>query len=358
MSLKDSHQDLMKLFFTIILSFFFCSYSTPMVACSLGSISERLENYCLINKINSSTITLATAQQFDIRMRNEGYDSNLSLNAGSTKGFRKTAVSPILSWENDLNGGNPAKDLVLGEVNFSSDQDLYKKSGLVAGVRAGLQGRRIYGAGLYFDYSLNGSHSRSGVHDIAITQTGISLCSKNHITKWYFIDGCADISRTNKEITDQKTKNIRLTTSHIFSSQNSNYHKASFGLNRNFTSTYTQHQLTFGLDTIHSNFQTSSFYLTFGEAVQGELANRFSVAGNANLLHENKNILFNWRFSQADGGKLLGFDRSEKSLSLSITYPLSRFVTATVGYRKTDSTIDYFDTGYPTFSLQFQSFEF
>ena len=63
-------------------------------------------------------------------------------------------------------------------------------------------------------------------------------------------------------------------------------------------------------------------------------------------------------YNDSDGGKLLGFDRSDEAFNLSVSYPLTDYVSANLGYHKTNSSIDYYDTKYPTFGLQLKSLPF
>ena len=45
-------------------------------------------------------------------------------------------------------------------------------------------------------------------------------------------------------------------------------------------------------------------------------------------------------------------------LILAASYPVWKNLTASVGYRKTDSSIDYFDVSTPTFVIQFVAIQF
>ena len=72
----------------------------------------------------------------------------------------------------------------------------------------------------------------------------------------------------------------------------------------------------------------------------------------------NKPLTVFASYADADGGMLLGFERRDETYLISATYPLWRSLTASVGYRTTNSTIDYFDVSTPTFGVQFSSFNF
>jgi hypothetical protein len=63
-------------------------------------------------------------------------------------------------------------------------------------------------------------------------------------------------------------------------------------------------------------------------------------------------------YSQADGGMLLGVERGETTVAVSAPYPVWKNLTASMGYRRTDSSIDYFDVSTPTFGIQFAAIPF
>ena len=119
-----------------------------------------------------------------------------------------------------------------------------------------------------------------------------------------------------------------------------------------------QNQLVIGHDTIHSNGVYSAIDVTFGEAIENQLATKMSLRAKVITKLANKPLTLSASYADADGGMLLGVERSNETYSISASYPLWRSLTASVGYRTTDSTIDYYDVSTPTFGVQFSSFNF
>ena len=58
-------------------------------------------------------------------------------------------------------------------------------------------------------------------------------------------------------------------------------------------------------------------------------------------------------YSFSDGGRLLGFERNDTTRSFNISYRLTQNLSANLGYRDVDSTIDYFSEREPVVSVQF-----
>jgi hypothetical protein len=110
--------------------------------------------------------------------------------------------------------------------------------------------------------------------------------------------------------------------------------------------------------SIHSNSVYSAIDVTFGEAIENQLATKMSLRAKVITKLANKPLTLSASYADADGGMLLGFERSDKTYSISATYPLWRSLTSSVGYITTNSTIDYFDVSTPTFGVQFSSFNF
>jgi predicted porin len=84
------------------------------------------------------------------------------------------------------------------------------------------------------------------------------------------------------------------------------------------------------------------------------------MAMNAKIITQivKKPLIFSIGYASADGGVLLGYERSDQTYSISASYPVWNNLTVSIGYKETDSTIDYFDTRAPVIGLQFSSISF
>ena len=212
--------------------------------------------------------------------------------------------------------------------------------------------------GQYVNYGVTASYAHSPEFGLGITTTGVNVSSINHIQNWWYFDAHITTSRVRKDITDNTTSTISLVTSKVYSSGGDSYSEASFGISRYFADSYTQNQFTLGYDTIHSNGMFSSVDVMFGEALEGQLTTRFSSRARVSMQLVNKPLSLTARYSTADGGMMFGFERNENTYEISATYPIWGNLKATVGYRVTDSTIDYFDVDTPSFGVEFTSIQF
>lgn len=354
----------------LIQALLFCAFcaSTATEAhaiCLNASSNERLINYCLVQRTSNQLATLRTAQIIDYRLKHEGYTRGLGL-PGTVESFSfQPYITPILAYETDVNGGNPDKPLKLGDITFTGDPSLVRKDGVIVGAGAGAYGRYLMGDGRYIDYGAGISYAHSFEHNIGIERRFASVCSKNHIKNWWYIDGCASSSHVEKELTEDTRNALSLTASKLFTSSKNNHHQASFSVNRIYDDNYEGKQLsiTLGFNTIHRNGWQTSINATLGESidsesVDSEMAVREAVSASLALPVRNRRFTLSASYREADGVKLLGIERVEETWTISASYNIYRNIDLSVSYFDTNSTIDYFDESSPTFSLNFEPIRF
>ena len=322
-------------------------------SCINNSAEARLQTFCLVEESKGKLMLRETFEALDARIKREGYARGLGL-PGEVPAQQFTASAfPILDYSSNVNGGNPVKPLVLGEVTFDGDPALYRKEGALTGAGISTNGRVIYGPGRYADLSIGASYLVSPEHSSDITRIAVSACSKNQIVPLWFVDACLAASRTDREISDDQSRNLSLSAVHLIKSESGNYHQLGAGIRRVFDTSYDQNQLVFEIETIRPAGIYTALSASIGAAVENELATRQSISATIGTSLAKRPLRATVSMSHSDGGKLLGIDRADRSQSISLTYALSPRFSLSLGYQNTDSSIDYFDTSEPTLSLQF-----
>jgi hypothetical protein len=332
--------------------------ATASASCYIDGSSGRLSNYCALDKIQGARVNVRTAQLIDYKLKLEGSTRGLGFPARVKPNSTSKSLYPILSYSDNINGGNSPEPLVIGSLTFDGDEALYRKEGVVAGFGAGVSGRYIHAEGKYLTYGVNASYAHSPKYGLGIATTSANVSSINHIKNWWFLDAHINTSRVRKDITDETNSNISLVSSKVYASAENTYSEASFGVNRYFDESYNQNQLLLGYKTIHANGVYSALNFTFGESVENQLATKFALSGQLTTQFAKKPLKLSASYSQADGGMLLGIARDETTVAVSASYPVWKNLTASVGYRRTDSSIDYFDVSTPTFGVQFNAIQF
>jgi hypothetical protein len=326
--------------------------------CVAGAADNRIQTYCLVNNAKEQRINIQTAQEIDYRLKREGYERGIGMPGSVSSTSIQTYAGPVLEYNIDINGGNPNKALVLGELTLKGDPSLHRKKGVLFGANLGAIGRHIYGEGRYLDFGYGVNYAHSIIHDIGVAQVFANLCSKNHIHNHWYADACANTNRLKRDITDETTSSVTVSASKLFITGDSNYHQAQVGIRRYYDKNYEQNQISFGLDTIHNNGIFTAFNITFGESVQDTLVTKHSISASIGTTIFDRPIRASYSYSFADGGKLFGVDREDTSQVFSITYTVHPRVNVTFGYRDVDSSIDYFGEGEPIVGVQFAPIRF
>lgn len=326
--------------------------------CVSSQADPRLQTYCIVNSVQGQRVNLRTAQLVDYRLKQEGYERGLGLPGAVQQTTFSPYATPIVDYSTDINGGNPNRPLVLGNLTFTGDETLLRKEGLIAGVGIGANGRHIYGEGKYVDYSLGASYAHSPEHDIGIGRTFANLHSKNHIRNHWYVDAYASTSKLQRDLADDTSSTVGLDLVKLFATEQRSYHQATVGVRRFYDDDYEQNQLTVGLQNIHSNGLYTAVNVTVGEAVKNTLATSHSISATVGTSLFNKPISATYAYSFADGGKLLGIEREDTSQSLTISYAVHPRVNITIGYRDTDSSIGYFSESQPIVGIQFAPLRF
>jgi hypothetical protein len=110
----------------IILVIYFISFGKiGSASCLLFSENERLSNYCLLETVKGKVVDQNTAIIVSQKLKREGYFGGLEKSEWSTRFY------PDFDYSNNINGGNPDKPLILGELEFEGDPELIKKEGVI-----------------------------------------------------------------------------------------------------------------------------------------------------------------------------------------------------------------------------------
>ena len=251
--------------------------SLAEAACYIDGASGRLASYCALDKIQGARVDLRSLQLIDYKLKLEGKTDGLGFPSRIEKKSLTKSLYPILSYSDNINGGNSPEPLVLGNLSFDGEKELYRKEGILVGLGARFGGRYIYREGRYINYGVNASYAHSPEHDLGVAITSANICSVTYIKNLWYLDACANTSRTRKDITDDTNSNISLVSSKVYSSGEDTYSEASFGINHYFAESYTQNQLVLGFDTIHPGGVHSAIDVTFGEAVENQIPTKFSL---------------------------------------------------------------------------------
>lgn len=330
---------------SIIVYLLFASDVLAKPNCFLLDGNERLTNHCLLETLQGRPVDEQTMLFVVSRLKREGYFGGLSTTEFSAH------IHPDAYYSQNINGGNPEKPLVLGDLKFEGDPTLIAKAGLVIGINSGLSARKTFGEGNYVDASVSLDYAYSPNHDLSINTTGSNICSKNRVQKNTYTDICVDMTKSTKEITTDQTNSLSASISKLDLFSGSSFKEVTASMVRLSTNDYAQNQMHLKIDTVQNNDLAVALKLKFGKSVNNQLALKYGFGMTASSIIVDRKFKFYIGHEMYDGGKLFGVNRSDTSTIASMSINLNASTKVTLGYLNRDSNIDFFDENYPIIRL-------
>ncbi|MDC0131042.1 hypothetical protein OAI05_04140 [Planktomarina temperata] len=307
--------------------------------------NERLVNFCLLESVTGKLLDERTAVLVSQRLQREGYFGGLRSSSVTT------SILPTLSYSSNINGGNPNKNLVVGELEFEGDPALVAEEGIVFGVSVGGSLRNTYGEGRYLDASLATALNWSPEYGTHYTTGRLAGCFKNKIKRSGYADFCFDGTEQIKDISSDRSKSISLNLGQLRFAQGFGFSDTSVGFKRNFHSGYQQNLVSLQWQTIHPKNVFASGRVRVGERVQNQMTLKYSLDVRLSKTFAGRPVTIDLGHKRIDGGKLLGVDRADTVARISVSMPLSKMLSLSAGYQETRSSIAYFESKEPSISL-------
>jgi hypothetical protein len=342
----------------IVAAFLAVTSSEALASCLNPNADSRLRTFCVAETLVDRRITLGDAMVLDTMLKREGYANGIGLPNRIPRHMSQAFASPVVDYDTNINGGNPDRPLVLGGLTFIGDETRLRRSGFVVGMAGGVFGRRIYGEGKYLDYVVSTNYTYSPKHRIDKVRGGANLCSRNHVKNHWYIDGCAFASRLVRDLDDETNRSFSLSTTKLFSTSKGAFHGASFGVNQFYADDYKQSQLQLGWSTVRRSGPYTALNLSLGEKLPDQMVTRGTASVTLGTTLFNRSLTANVVFSYADGSRLLGIERSDRTRVVDINYAVTSNLFLNVGYREVVSSINYFSEREPLVSIRFAPFVF
>ena len=333
---------------TIVLTLIFTSFlcvTSATANCLMFGENERLSNYCLLERVKGKLVDKNTAKIVAQRLLQEGYLGGLKA--------PKTSINfyPNISYSNNINGGNPDKPLILGDLTFEGEPALVTKKGVVLGINLNGSATNTYGEGRYINAFVSGAFFVSPRHRLSYTNARLGLCSKNKVTGNVYFDACAVQATQTKDITKSKDKSLTASLSRLSTIDGLGFTEGKIGVSHLITNDYNQNQVFLSLDTIHHKNLYSSLTIKFGEALYEQLAMKHRINLTLSSFVNGQKYSLGLSHEQSDGGILLGVSRSDKTQKASVTTNISAGTQLDFSLTRVESSIDYFNQMYPSINL-------
>lgn len=319
---------------------------------------ERLELRCLATALKTGNATAPLLFRTDYLLERQGYTDRFGLVDPIPNPTFDVSVFPVVQYSSNINGGNPPGSLILGSLVFAGDPEFEQKSGMLYGMGASVESRYRLGDGRYIELNVVGTYARSPKNDIDVGSSLVSLCSKNHIKNWWYVDFCASTANIDRDISSQTSDILGVAVSKVVSTEAENHHSFSVRYRKILAENYDQQQMTFGIESILNGKTFTSLYLNVGEPVVDQMVSRWAIGGSVGRLVNGKRVKIIAAYEESDGGALLGIEQKDETSTIGLSYEISEQVSVFVGYQNTESSIDYFNVSEPTIGIELASLRF
>ena len=333
-----------------------------LLACSIFSISsgsERLELYVLSEQLRrNSVVSERTALRFNSEARRLGFEGLLSTSPSHKVPLISKTFFPIFEYSNNINSGNLNQTVQIGDYTFVGDEASSAKSGMLLGGGFLFGSKKFYGRGRYFDIHLKGSLAGAPKHDwLKVRNQSISICSKNHLTEWVFLDGCFDWGNNKRQFSDTTSKIAKTSLTSLFSMKQT-FHEGKVGVERLMMDGYQQMQVSSNISSLFPNGVKTNLQLKFGQKIKDLIALNYSFNFSVTRRFNDQPLQLSMGQTSYDGGTFMSMPRDDLTRQVSISYPSYNGFTITAGYSDTSSSIDFFSHSSPYVYVSLPSWSF
>lgn len=316
------------------------SQSAEVVRSSIESGSERLSLYST-SKFVEGQPDADVLRVLDQIMRNQAFRLD-----GSTPPAEvistTIAVSPILAYDDNINGGNRNNSFTLGEfLTFTVAEDAVAKEGVVlgAGLETGL--RYGYGRGRYLDARSSVSGVYSPEHELFKYSTFVELCSRNHLFGWTFVDGCATTQSLDVDLGKSREEAVRLSATQLFTAGGFD-HELTGSVGRNWISDFEQDNFQTRLTTSIGELGSVAVAVELGEEDGTNHVQRERLSLGYNTRIADRRFAFSYSRAQSRGSMFLGDVREDVTSAYGVSTRINDRFSINARYTNNDSTVDFF----------------
>lgn len=250
--------------------------------------------------------------------------------------LKRLSFAPIFGWDGNINGGVLQDRLSIGGIVLEADPAFRAKAGLVFGGSVGATVRLAWNEGRVIELSAGTELAWSPRHEIGRADAMISLCSRNHLRDWTFLDLCALGTRSWRDLDTGNAHRLSLGLSKVFAAAGG-VQEAGLRYDSVSTTGGMQDRVHLSLERIGTAGVTD-LGLTLGMPVDG-----------ATVLRQRLDVGFSWIaldrdwradlwYQRADGGVFLGVAREDRSQGLGLSVAIRPGVTARLGLMSSRST--------------------
>lgn len=337
---------------------FVLAISSPAVSANdsrcFSSGVSRLADRCLLANLENGKLAAEFLPYVDTRFKQMGYEQGIGIDSNSPNiNLLSLQIEPNLRYSSNTNGGNPRKDLVLNGYEFTSAEDNWATAGLLVGINAKVNASApipVFGEGRFVTLTAHFLEEASGKGE-RLSSNNFTLCSKNHLLDWWYLDSCYRLQSNSTMLTDYTSSTKELTLEKVYDPSTWGYSSIKLSVAKDSTPTFDQSIIKLGGAVMFYKGTSVSYTHTLGNSVEGFL----SLNTGSALSFKNHSFSLNLGYYEFEGGSLMGVPRDDIIKSVFVSKEIGENVIIDVGFSETKSTIDYFTSLSPYFSVRIPS---
>lgn len=215
---------------------FVLAFAPSSYACLASGIPEIQHLYCLTS-VYDDTVVSPTEVNYLLDFANKlGTDADRNLSRHSYS--YSYGWGPYVGYDNNQNGGQPDRNLVINGYEFQRDQDQDKVGGLVVGLAGQLAGRYYWDKQRGFSMQANASVDQMADATLTGTHEKLTVCSNNWVAGNAYLDLCNSKIKAEKELSSEKNKSQVYKLSHFHSVPDLGVLGVAFGKEVKFSNEY------------------------------------------------------------------------------------------------------------------------
>jgi len=255
------------------------------------------------------------------------------------------SVSPFLRYDANLNGGFPEDHVTVGGLRFVVAEADRAVSGPIAGAVLSYAGRAGLGGGTALELRSSLMIGQALEHDLRKVSLSAEGCLRHMARPDLYLHGCLDLGLARFELGRSERLGARVGVSRLFEGLGGAHELTLEGrVERHLGAQgYERGLVAVSLLSAMPGPVVWSVRAEIGQPVEGVLVTRARVQLGATfeLLDRPTTVSVDWR--RAEGGLFLGTPREDRTVTLSLSRPVTDRMRVSVGLTRNASTAAPYD---------------
>lgn len=280
-----------------------------------------------------------------VRSAGERLLSQIDHGAGPTAGEGAFSAAPFLRFDPNLNGGFPEAHVTVGGLRFEIAEEDQAASGLIAGVNLSYGWRRGLGGGTALELRSALSLGHALERDLLKVSAGAEACLRHRARRDLYLHACLDAGGSRFELGESRHVGARVGVTRLMTGFGGAHELTFEGRVESALSQtrYDRGVLAVSLVSAMPGPVVYTARAELGQPVEGVLVARARVSLGATfeLLDWPTSLSLDWRHAQ--GGRFLGETREDRTVTLSVSRPVSDRARLSLSLSRNASTADPYD---------------